>query len=75
MKALSNPTSSVLKYLGELGVHFEVYRNDELTVEDIKRHVNPFYLIFHCSNRLSKLKIVMIIKSPFTHKVYYAFSE
>lgn len=26
-----------LKYMGELGYHFEVYRNDELTVEELKR--------------------------------------
>ncbi|WVZ13081.1 hypothetical protein V8G54_017611 [Vigna mungo] len=29
-----------LKYMGELGFHFEVYRNDELTVEELKRK-NP----------------------------------
>ncbi|PNX96843.1 anthranilate synthase component ii-like protein [Trifolium pratense] len=28
------------KYMGELGFHFEVYRNDELTVEELKRK-NP----------------------------------
>lgn len=28
----------MLKYVGELGVNFEVYRNDELTVDDIKRY-------------------------------------
>ncbi|CAL9194718.1 unnamed protein product [Musa acuminata subsp. burmannicoides] len=33
-------TYNLCQYLGELGVHFEVYRNDELTVEDIKR-INP----------------------------------
>ncbi|CAL9124609.1 unnamed protein product [Musa acuminata var. zebrina] len=64
VKALCNPTSSVLKYLGELGVHFEVYRNDELTVEDIKRHVNPFYLIFHCSNRLINPRGILISPGP-----------
>jgi len=26
-----------LKYMGELGFHFEVYRNDELTVDELKR--------------------------------------
>jgi anthranilate synthase component 2 len=30
----------VLKYMGELGLNFEVYRNDELTIEDVKRK-NP----------------------------------
>ncbi|WOL13688.1 anthranilate synthase beta subunit 1, chloroplastic-like [Canna indica] len=33
-------TYNLCQYLGELGVHFEVYRNDEITVEDIKR-INP----------------------------------
>ena len=28
---------SDLKYMGELGCHFEVYRNDELTVEELQR--------------------------------------
>ena len=28
---------SVLKYLGELGCKMEVYRNDELTVEELKK--------------------------------------
>jgi hypothetical protein len=28
----------VLKYMGELGLNFEVYRNDELTIEDVKRY-------------------------------------
>lgn len=26
----------ILKYMGELGCTFEVYRNDELTVEELK---------------------------------------
>ncbi|GJN27360.1 hypothetical protein PR202_gb15378 [Eleusine coracana subsp. coracana] len=30
----------VMKYMGELGLNFEVYRNDELTIEDVKRK-NP----------------------------------
>ncbi|TVU14146.1 hypothetical protein EJB05_37593, partial [Eragrostis curvula] len=30
----------VVKYMGELGLNFEVYRNDELTIEDVKRK-NP----------------------------------
>ncbi|PRQ36164.1 putative anthranilate synthase [Rosa chinensis] len=29
-----------MKYMGELGCHFEVYRNDELTVDELKRK-NP----------------------------------
>lgn len=28
--------SVLLKYIGELGANFEVYRNDELTVEELK---------------------------------------
>jgi len=27
-----------MKYMGELGLNFEVYRNDELTIEDVKRY-------------------------------------
>lgn len=30
-------TYNLCQYMGELGCHFEVYRNDELTVEDLKR--------------------------------------
>lgn len=33
-------TYNLCQYIGELGVDFEVYRNDELTVEDIRRK-NP----------------------------------
>ncbi|CAK8571220.1 unnamed protein product [Lathyrus sativus] len=33
-------TYNLCQYMGELGVHFEVYRNDELTVEELKRK-NP----------------------------------
>ncbi|KEH40696.1 putative anthranilate synthase [Medicago truncatula] len=33
-------TYNLCQYIGELGVHFEVYRNDELTVEELKRK-NP----------------------------------
>ncbi|KAE8705418.1 Anthranilate synthase beta subunit 1 [Hibiscus syriacus] len=33
-------TYNLCQYLGELGCHFEVYRNDELTVEELKRK-NP----------------------------------
>ena len=28
----------LIQYMGELGVHFEVYRNDELTIEEVKRY-------------------------------------
>jgi hypothetical protein len=28
-----------MKYMGELGLNFEVYRNDELTIEDVKRYI------------------------------------
>ncbi|CAK7326854.1 unnamed protein product [Dovyalis caffra] len=30
-------TYNLCQYMGEMGCHFEVYRNDELTVEDLKR--------------------------------------
>lgn len=30
-------TYNLCQYMGELGCHFEVYRNDELTVEDLRR--------------------------------------
>nr|CAD1826760.1 unnamed protein product [Ananas comosus var. bracteatus] len=33
-------TYNLCQYMGELGAYFEVYRNDELTVEDVKRK-NP----------------------------------
>ncbi|KAL4278387.1 hypothetical protein GQ457_03G010620 [Hibiscus cannabinus] len=33
-------TYNLCQYMGELGCHFEVYRNDELTVEELKRK-NP----------------------------------
>ncbi|XP_062113243.1 anthranilate synthase beta subunit 1, chloroplastic-like [Humulus lupulus] len=33
-------TYNLCQYMGELGSHFEVYRNDELTVEELKRK-NP----------------------------------
>ncbi|KDO60853.1 hypothetical protein CISIN_1g027062mg [Citrus sinensis] len=33
-------TYNLCQYMGELGYHFEVYRNDELTVEELKRK-NP----------------------------------
>ncbi|GAU20434.1 hypothetical protein TSUD_12530 [Trifolium subterraneum] len=33
-------TYNLCQYMGELGFHFEVYRNDELTVEELKRK-NP----------------------------------
>lgn len=33
-------TYNLCQYMGELGLNFEVYRNDELTVEDVKR-MNP----------------------------------
>ncbi|CAN6881754.1 hypothetical protein Bca4012_071704 [Brassica carinata] len=33
-------TYNLCQYLGEVGCHFEVYRNDELTVEELKRK-NP----------------------------------
>ncbi|KAF5740708.1 anthranilate synthase beta subunit 1 chloroplastic-like isoform X2 [Tripterygium wilfordii] len=33
-------TYNLCQYLGELGMYFEVYRNDELTVEELKRK-NP----------------------------------
>lgn len=29
----------MMKYMGELGLNFEVYRNDELTIEDVKRYI------------------------------------
>ncbi|KAK2996586.1 hypothetical protein RJ639_025027 [Escallonia herrerae] len=32
--------STVILYMGELGCNFEVYRNDELTVDELKRK-NP----------------------------------
>ncbi|KAH7570821.1 hypothetical protein JRO89_XS05G0199400 [Xanthoceras sorbifolium] len=31
-------TYNLCQYMGELGCHFEVYRNDELTVEELKRY-------------------------------------
>lgn len=39
LKTISSNKLSMpfLKYMGELGYHFEVYRNDELTVEELKR--------------------------------------
>ncbi|KAF2545439.1 hypothetical protein F2Q70_00020753 [Brassica cretica] len=33
-------TYNLCQYMGEVGCHFEVYRNDELTVEELKRK-NP----------------------------------
>jgi anthranilate synthase component 2 len=33
-------TYNLCQYMGELGCHFEVYRNDELTVEELKKK-NP----------------------------------
>lgn len=33
-------TYNLCQYMGEMGCHFEVYRNDELTVEELKR-INP----------------------------------
>ncbi|KAM0858416.1 hypothetical protein ACQ4PT_047845 [Festuca glaucescens] len=33
-------TYNLCQYMGELGLNFEVYRNDELTIEDVKR-MNP----------------------------------
>ncbi|WCJ33671.1 Anthranilate synthase component 2 [Euphorbia peplus] len=33
-------TYNLCQYMGELGCHFEVYRNDEITVEELKRK-NP----------------------------------
>ncbi|KAG7563308.1 Glutamine amidotransferase [Arabidopsis suecica] len=33
-------TYNLCQYMGELGCHFEVYRNDELTIEELKRK-NP----------------------------------
>ncbi|CAN6239745.1 unnamed protein product [Urochloa humidicola] len=33
-------TYNLCQYMGELGLNFEVYRNDELTIEDVKRK-NP----------------------------------
>lgn len=29
----------MMQYMGELGLNFEVYRNDELTIEDVKRYI------------------------------------
>jgi anthranilate synthase component 2 len=29
----------MMKYMGELGLNFEVYRNDELTIEDVRRYI------------------------------------
>jgi hypothetical protein len=29
-----------LQYMGEVGANFEVYRNDDITVEEIKKLVN-----------------------------------
>ena len=28
----------LMQYMGELGLDFEVYRNDELTIEEVKRY-------------------------------------
>lgn len=36
---------AVFQYMGELGASFEVYRNDELTVEDVKRYYHNRYFI------------------------------
>ena len=27
-----------MQYMGELGLNFEVYRNDELTIEEVKKY-------------------------------------
>ncbi|KAJ4780463.1 Anthranilate synthase component 2 [Rhynchospora pubera] len=37
-------TYNLCQYMGELGANFEVYRNDELTVEDIRR-MNPMGIL------------------------------
>ena len=37
-----------MQYMGEVGANFEVYRNDEITVEEIKKLVTvPSYIKFH----------------------------
>lgn len=33
----------IVKYIGELGFAFEVYRNDELTLEELKRYSSFYY--------------------------------
>ncbi|XVE91842.1 hypothetical protein REPUB_Repub01dG0046200 [Reevesia pubescens] len=38
-------TYNLCQYMGELGCHFEVYRNDELTVEELKRNTPRFWNI------------------------------
>nr|CAD1833817.1 unnamed protein product [Ananas comosus var. bracteatus] len=38
-----------IQYIGELGASFEEYRNDELTVEDVKRCTSRFWdIITNC---------------------------
>lgn len=37
-----------MQYMGEVGAKFEVYRNDEITVEEIQKLVTvPSYIKFH----------------------------
>jgi hypothetical protein len=35
-----------MKYMGELGLNFVVYRNDELTIEDVKRYNSLTHIQF-----------------------------
>ncbi|XP_038715163.1 anthranilate synthase beta subunit 1, chloroplastic-like isoform X2 [Tripterygium wilfordii] len=62
-------TYNLCQYLGELGMYFEVYRNDELTVEELKRKNPRGVLISPGPGK--------IVRSPFgvmhgkSSKVYY----
>lgn len=41
----------IVKYIGELGIDFEVYRNDELTLDELKRYNCVWYnnMLIPCS--------------------------
>lgn len=36
---MSTPKFVCMQYMGEVGANFEVYRNDDITVEEIKKLV------------------------------------
>ncbi|WVZ60290.1 hypothetical protein U9M48_010335 [Paspalum notatum var. saurae] len=62
-------TYNLCQYMGEVGANFEVYRNDEITVEEIKKLVTFLYKVPH-----AYMFRFLLIKSPAVCCLLYRIS-
>ena len=60
-------TYNIVQYLGELGVEVEVYRNDEISIEEIKEK-SPSHLVISPGH-------VIQIKQVFLYQQLMSFQE